>query len=233
MLRICPTVHTQNVNFLKSELEFIRKKSDLTLSEIKFKGNQFPHRYEKTIAHSSELREDFNDLAELVTDNKANELKVKLKSIRKMLGKSKLYQGSAIFETIERRFSELNNGEIEKPNELMWNLINLEFELQSYLYQHLNDGCISLSSVKPLVVNDTLIYLTSDDSTSYQRVFIWDINKPDTMFYDESKLTELKLKDGIGFIDSETLKGFPNGFQGILKVGTNRGDIQYYPFENK
>lgn len=215
------------------EINMIKKKTELVISDIKLKGNQFPNRYLKIRSHSAALNNSIDALKSILSKKNEKEYRRKIKSLKKVITESNLYRGSAIFDLIDERFNFLNQEKINDYKVIKWNLLNLEYELQNYLYKHLHDDYLTFKTVNPIIVDDSFIYLVSTDSTVYQKIMIWDINKADTLFYNKNKVTEINLKNGRGLIDESIQKKFPEGFQGVFKVGTNRGDINYYHFKSK
>jgi hypothetical protein len=237
----CNSGDHQNKNidqdmFLLNELETISSKSQWKYLDIKLASSQYPERYFQVFKHSEIIKRKVNLLDSLIQIDNKNEFESEFDLLKKEINNSKLYRGSLIFDYMKNRFHFLNTPDFSNPAILRWHLINLGYELQEYLAETLNDNFYIFSSVSPITIDDSLIYLASTDTNRSQNIKIWDINKSKKYAIekpDDSLILEVKIEDGVGKISGKQLAQFPNGYQGFFVVKNKRGDGGYYWFKNK
>ncbi|MDC7242665.1 MAG: hypothetical protein PQJ44_01485, partial [Sphaerochaetaceae bacterium] len=165
-----------------------------------------------------------------------SQFKEEFKNLKSIISKSKYYRGSWIFDLMKFRFQYIDNPDFSNPLKLKWQISSLENDLQEYLNKSLNDNYTVFTDVRPIVLNDSLIYMTSRDSNIHQEIHIWDISKSEKLFYENPKdnsIKKVKMINGIGKLTNKQVTEFPNGYQGFFKVETKRGDGNSYWFSNK
>ena len=180
--------------------------------------------------------------------------KVELKKLYNTIKSDSYFDSEYIKEIIiPNRFKKWagnvdNSSYWENKDILKLDLLNLENELTSYLYNSIEADYYKFNKLKAIVVDSSEnikvgetyhanIFLAAEDTTVYPTIMVTDLSQPDSILLlnkpDNERLFLIEAIDGKGIYKMEANVPGKHGFKGVVLTRNSNGEIERFMFSKE
>ena len=143
----------------------------------------------------------------------------------------------------EKKYDFSENKEILKLD-----LLNLEDELTSYLYNSIEADYYKFNRLQAMVMDSSdnikvgetyhaNIFLAAEDTTVYPSIMVTDLSQPDSILFlnkpDNKRLFLIDAIDGKGIYKMKVNKPGKHGFKGVILIRNSNREIERFMFSKE
>ena len=250
-LAILYSCENKNNNYFQNESKVVNEKISYNLKKINEKYMFNPELVRPYFEIAYYLMTNFDSLSYFI--DQENETKVQniLLKLHNTV-KSDSYLNSEYIKKIiiPNRFNKwigntAKSNILENKEVFKLDLLNLENELTSFLYNSIEADYYKFNQLQAMVVDSSdnikvgdiyhaNIFLAASNTTAHPSIMITDFSMPDSILLldkpDNKQLFFIDAIDGKGIYKKKVKNAGKHGFKGVIKILNSKGEIEKFMF---
>lgn len=241
----------EETDYFQNESKVVNAKIIYNLQKIEEKYALNPVMAKPYFIIADYLKSNFDSILVFVNQGNRAKFQNRLEEFHTIIKSDSYFDSEYIKEIIiPNRFKKwIDNAESssywENKDILKLDLINLENELISYLYNSIEADYYKFNKLQAMVVDSSNnvqigetyhanIFLAAFDTTRYPAIMVADYSQPDNILLldrpDNKRIFYIEVIDGKGDYKVKVNKAGKHGFKGVIQFPNSQGELEKFMF---
>jgi hypothetical protein len=241
----------QKTDYFLNKSKIVNEKINYNLEKIQEKYLINPEMAKPYFEVALSLKTSFDSILYFVDQKDEIKIQNRLKELHNSIKFDSYFDSKYITDIIiPNRLKKWTNNKkkpkyLENTDIFKLELLNLENELTSYLYNSIESDYYKFNKLSAIVVDSSdnikvgetyhaSIFLAAFDTTRYPSIMVTDFSQPDSLLFsykpDNKRLFYVDAIDGKGTYKKKALKPGKHGFKGVIKIINSNGTLVNFRF---